>query len=64
MTDPAPLPPDVLASPTDVPPLPPGEPGSLPAQASRHDANLRLIHRRLEDERRMAKARRWWLPGF
>jgi hypothetical protein len=31
---------------------------------SRYDANLRLIHRRLADEKKPHRSKRWWKPGF
>jgi hypothetical protein len=63
MADLMPPTPDKLELPADGPP-PRGEtPTGEPDRPIRYDANLRLIHRRLADEKRTAKARRWWKPG-
>jgi len=46
-------------SPPETPPR--GAPGpDDQARPSRYDANVRLINRRLADEKRSARHRRWW----
>lgn len=44
------------------PPTPPAPPGDAAASSrgGRYDANMQLIRRRLADDERMNKARRWW----
>jgi hypothetical protein len=63
MADLMPPTPDKLEIPADAAPAHVENPTAESGRPSRYDANLRLIHRRLADEKRTAKARRWWKPG-
>lgn len=50
--------------PTTPEPAPGGVPPSEDhARSTRYDANVRLIHRRLADEKRTGKSRKWWKGG-
>jgi hypothetical protein len=39
----------------------PTAPQNASDRTDRYDANIRLIRRRLADESRMSKGRKWWL---
>jgi hypothetical protein len=47
--------------PPSATPAPTTPPDATDDRAGRYDANLKLIRRRLADESRTAKARKWWL---